>query len=256
MPSLLSIAGTGIPLLLAVGFTWANFYTICLGVGVGYVLIVALLGAVGGDSDHDLSDFDHDIDFDADADVDFDADVDAGVDFDADADVAVDHGAVVHHGGGWAHLGPFSPLIIALFLTCFGGAGVVFTTALRVEPPALSVVPSAGGAILFAAAAIWAFNRLFRRVESSSHATASDLLGRSARVTVTIPQGRGAGAIAYNVKGTRYTAVARSEDAVSIPQGADVVILRLAGRCVFVAPPEDKRARAAMKRRARADAAC
>lgn len=250
---------------LTLSAAWLNlpgFYAFCLVLGVGYVVVVASLGMVGGgDADHDIDhDVDHDFDTDFDADADLDADFDADADVDgggiADFDHDLDHDAAPtgHHGSlSGAHLGWLSPLIVAFFLTCFGGTGLLFTRV--VDLGVLSVAPAAASSLVFAAAAIWTFNRIFGKLEASSHATASDLVGRSAKVIVPIPQGRGAGKIAYSVKGSRYTMTARSEDAIAMAQGAEAVILRIVGQCCFVAPPNDKRAREAIKRRARADAA-
>lgn len=231
---------------LAFSFSLTGLYVFCLIVGMGYVLMVAILGTIGGGADH-TGDFDHGGlgDFGQDLDVEH------------DLDLSADHGetAIGHHGQAVSgtHLGPFSPLIIALFLTCFGGTGLMFTRVASLG--ALSALPASASSLVFAVAAAWVFNRLFNRIEASSHATASDLLGRTAKVIVPIPIGPGAGQIAYLIKGTRYTITARSEDAVTLPQGAEVVILRLSGNSCFVAPRDSKRAADALKFRARADEA-
>ncbi len=235
-------------------FTLSTIYVFCFVVGLGYIIVAALLGTLGGAMDHgDVGGAD------IDADVDFDADFDGGFDpGDFDYDLDIDHGevAIGHHGEmvGGAHLGPFSPLIIALFLTCFGGTGLLFTTVVDIGA-ALSVLPASGSSLVFAALAIWAFNKLFLKVEASSHARASDLIGRSAKVIIPLPEGKGAGQVAYTVKGSRYTATARSPEGRPIAAGVEVVIIRLVGSSCFVAPPDDKRAKEAVKRRARADAA-
>lgn len=228
---------------LAEGWGWLpGLYVFCFVLGLGYTILAAVLGTVGGDIGHD-------VDASGDFDVGDVGDFDYDLDIDHDIDVSADH-ADISHG---AHLGPFSPLIIAFFLTCFGGMGLLFTKV--IDLGALSALPAVGSSFVFAVLAIWAFNSLFSRLEATSQARASDLVGRKAKITISIPEGSGAGQIAYAVKGARYTMTARSEDAVAIAQGQPVVILRIVGQCCFVAPPDDERAEAAMKRRAHADAA-
>jgi len=230
----LMLAGFGVigpwPNLPLVGI-----YSFCLVVGLGYVLLAALMGSLGGGHDFGhLGDFGHDLD--------------------AGHDLGGGHGegAAGQHGGG-AHLGPFSPLVVALFLTCFGGTGLLFNNVgLR---GMMSLGPATGSAAAFAAAAAWLFNRLFRTIEATSQARACDMLGRRAMVITPIPKGPGAGAIAYVINGTRYSMTARSEDAVAMDRGAEAVILRVMGQSCFVAPPGDPRSQKAIDRREKLEAA-
>ncbi len=229
----MSVALAAMAALAAGWFSLSGLYAFCFVVGLGYTVLAAVLGSLGGDAGghdvagagHDLGDFGHDLDVSH------------------DLDLTADHGEVAfgHHGemAGGAHLGPFSPLIIALFLTCFGGTGLLFT--LTAPLGSLSLLPAVGSSFAFAALAIWAFNRLFARVEATSQARACDLIGRQATVITPIPEGPGAGTVAYVINGTRYTMVARSEDAAAMDRGAEVVILRIVGQGCFVVPVADKR---------------
>ena len=222
-------------LALPVWLTLPTVYAFCLLLGLGYTLMAALLGSIGGGHG---GDFGH------------------GLDIQHDFDLHADHGATAfgHHGqlAGGAHLGPFSPLIIALFLTCFGGTGLLCTRVMDLG--ALSVAPAAGSSLAFAAACIWMFNRLFARIEAASQALACDLIGRSAQVITPIPQGPGAGQVAYVIRGSRYTLTARTEDAIAMPAGAEAIILRVVGPSCFVVPASDARAAKAMKQRAQIEA--
>lgn len=208
---------------------WFNLpavYAFCLALGAGYTILVAVLGSFGGGFGH----FDH-----------------GGFE-----GHDLGHGGDHDTGHGGAHMGPFSPLIIASFLTCFGGTGLLFTK--MVSLGRLSLAPAGGAAVAFAGATIWIFNRLFARVEATSQAKACDLVGRVATVITPIPQGPGAGAIAYVINGTRYSLAARSEDAVAMDRGSEAVILRVTGPSCFVAPPGDERSVRAIRHREQMDA--
>ena len=182
-------------------------YVFCLVSGLAYVLITALLGEIGGGDDFDIGD-----DFDL-----------GGQDFDPNVDI---------DASGGTHLGPFSPMIIAVFLAFFGGTGFILIKAV---PPLgfLTLIPSSGSGVVVAGVSLYAFNKFFHKVEGSSEPRVSRLLGLAAEVITTIPEG-GAGEISYVARGTRFHGPSRSLKGQEIKNGTKVVIERMEGPCFIV----------------------
>lgn len=187
----------------------ANAYWICLLIGIGYTIIAFILGGVGGHGD--ISHF--------------------------------DHAGSPGHGGGHAGVdsdgvqvlfGPFSPLVIAFFLVCFGAAGIILSAAFRL-PPLVSLPVALAASVLLAWAMISVFNRLFGGLASSSEVKFASLAGTEGEVTVDIPPD-GLGEIAYVAMGSRYVAPARNEENTTIPRFSGVRITRVVGNMLYVRP--------------------
>lgn len=157
-----------------------------------------------------------------------------------------DHGGDGHVGtGGHAEAGfehsgiPglsfFSPVVLASFITAFGGFGVLFsdiqaTANVWISAP-LSIVCALG--VAFGVLSI--FNAIFQRTQSSSESRVATLVGLPASLIASIPE-NGVGEIAYVQSSTRYTAPARAEKGVAIAVGASVRITRVVGTQFFVEP--------------------
>jgi membrane protein implicated in regulation of membrane protease activity len=157
------------------------------------------------------------------------ADVGADTDFGQEAGVfeeAVDQGRV--------HFSPLSPIVIAMFLTAFGGAGLITTGALKwgawTSVP-ISVLAGFGVAAL----TFVLFYKLVQATQASSEATVAGLVGEAGEVIVAVPRD-GLGEIAYVSRGTRYTAPARSATGTTIAVNTPVVIRRIVGNTFYVAP--------------------
>jgi len=148
-------------------------------------------------------------------------------------DHGFDHG--VDHGGAEGAGGPsiFSVRIMASFLTAFGVGGVV-ARYYGLSHPAASGVGAVAGAVM--STLVYEFARILYSQQASSEIHMSGLIGRTAEVTVPIPQG-GVGQITMTFGGERTEHIARSADGRAVPRGAEVVVTALRGDSVIVAPP-------------------
>ncbi|HNQ23096.1 MAG TPA: NfeD family protein [Phycisphaerae bacterium] len=235
-------------------FGLIDVYLFAAIIGGGYVVIAFLLGQIGGggEAGHEIDAGGHDFDaaggHELDAGGDVHADVSGhGHDLGGFGHVAGghghDHGGHGHAADGHAHagqvigprvFGPLSPLIIAMFLACFGLAGWA-----TVRPPLSlgyqSLILAIGLAWAVTWMLMWIFNRVFARAERTSSPSAFELIGLEAEVITPIPAS-GAGEIAYVVRGARYNAAARSDAGCELARGTRVVIRRRAGTTFLVAP--------------------
>ena len=175
-------------------------YLICFGVGLLFTIISAFMADVFGGHD---------------------AAVDAG---------HVDVGAA---GAGAPDFSPLSPTTIASFITAFGGFGMVFSKIEALKNPWVNVPLSLLAGLLVAGGVFVIFRFVFRRMQSSSEAKVSNLVGATATITTPIPA-EGVGEIAYVSGGSRYTAPARSLNGKEIPNGRAVKIARIVGAQFYV----------------------
>jgi membrane protein implicated in regulation of membrane protease activity len=143
-------------------------------------------------------------------------------------DVAVEHGDVDQGGGPSI----FSARIMASFLTAFGVGGVV-ARYYDLSHPAASGVGVVSGVVL--AGIVYQFAKVLYSQQASSGVRMTDLVGRSAEVSVAIPEG-GVGQIALTFGGERSEHIARSADGRALFRGSEVVITGLRGDSVVVAP--------------------
>ena len=153
------------------------------------------------------------------------------------------HAGDIGHGGdvtqsvvahGEAAFSPLSPIVLAMFLASFGGAGLITSSALRMVAW-LSVSISVVAGFGMAALTFLLFYKLVQATQASSEATVAALVGETAEVITAIPRD-GLGEIAYVARGSRYNAPARSDTGAIIPAFTQVVIRRIAGNTFFVAP--------------------
>ena len=179
------------------------FYTVCLVVGLLFTLISAIAGHFFGGNEGHLGTGGH-------AEAGFDDSGVPGISF-------------------------FSPLVLACFITAFGGFGIVFSDIQATEKVWFSAPLSAAGAFCVALAVLSLFNLVFSRSQSSSESRVATLVGQSGTLITPIPQD-GVGEIAYVQGGTRYTAPARSESHSAIPLGQTVKITRVVGTQFYVEP--------------------
>ena len=145
-------------------------------------------------------------------------------------------------GGGQVIFGPFSPLVIAFFLTCFGAFGVLMQLVYHVEI-VLGLGVSLAMALVMAWVLIMLGNRLIGGMQSSSEVHVQALIGTEAEVTVAIPE-TAIGEVAYVAMGGRSVSPARSEDQTPIPRFSTVRITRVVGSIFFVRPVVDEQLRA------------
>lgn len=143
-----------------------------------------------------------------------------------------DHG--VEMAGDLDHGGPgfFSPRILGVFITAFGGTGAVASNM------GLGVLPSsvlAGFSGVVFSSLIFMFARFLYSQQASSDVKREDLIGRLAEVTVTIPGG-GIGQVRCLVGETFVDRIARGAGAETIAVNTVVTIEASVGETVVVRP--------------------
>jgi hypothetical protein len=102
------------------------------------------------------------------------------------------HEAHVEGCGGHAEAGgdssgmpgvsPFSPTVIACFVTSFGGLGIIFKQIPATSSAWLGAPLALLGAVVISFAMLWVLRQLFRHTQSSSEAKVADLVGMPAQV--------------------------------------------------------------------------
>jgi membrane protein implicated in regulation of membrane protease activity len=180
-------------------------YLICLGTGLVFILISAVAGHLfGGGHDGHVGG--------------------SGGHAEAGADASDSPG-----------ISAFSPMMIAAFVTAFGGFGIIFHQIPATRGPILSAPLAIVSAFAFSSVLLWLLRQLFRSTQSSSESRVGTLVGLDATVITAIPQ-QGVGEIAYVQAGSRYTAPARSESGGAIAGGQTVKISRIVGTQFYVVP--------------------
>lgn len=140
--------------------------------------------------------------------------------FGADADI----------GGNGADFGLFDSRVIAVFMTAFGGFGLIGAWSGLGAVPS-SLVGLLGGVIF--GGVVSAFGRFLVGQQSSSSVTDNDLIGRTAQVTVTIKPGE-LGQISARIGDERVEKLARTNGGEEIKPGSIVKISAIAGDSVIV----------------------
>jgi membrane protein implicated in regulation of membrane protease activity len=135
-----------------------------------------------------------------------------------------------HLDAGHAH--PISGTTIATFITGFGAGGTLAHYLLEWGRTGSLVLATVSGLVL-ATAAFLALDLIFSQTQAGAEFGAEAVVGRTAEVITPIPQD-GAGEVAYEVKGQRESAAARSLDGGPLPRGRLVVIEKVTGSTVYV----------------------
>ena len=132
------------------------------------------------------------------------------------------------HGGP----GFFSTRGMAVFITAFGGFGAIgIYRGYGVFPS--SLFGFGGGAVL--ATAVYVFARFLYGQQASSAIITSDLVGRTAQVSVAIPQD-GIGQVRCLLGESVVDKIARSKDGRAIASNSLVKIEEIGGDSVIVSP--------------------
>lgn len=140
---------------------------------------------------------------------------------------------------GAVHVPSLSPITIASFITAFGAFGIIATQLLRTSA-ALSLLWAAGGGLIVAILAHFAFGYFLIAPQGSSEIRQSDVIGATAEVITPIPAGH-MGEIALIAQGSRVTYSARSVTGEEIPRGQAVVVENLLSNVALVRPVETAR---------------
>jgi len=140
---------------------------------------------------------------------------------------------------GTVHVPSLSPITVASFVTAFGAFGIIATQLLGTSA-ALSLLWAAGGGLIVAILAHFAFGYFLIAPQGSSEVRQSDVIGATAEVITPIPAGH-VGEIALIAQGGRVTYSARSVTGEEIPRGQAVVVENLLSNVALVRPVETAR---------------
>jgi membrane protein implicated in regulation of membrane protease activity len=190
------------------GTDWLEFiYLVCFFLGLGFAVLSALLaGVFGGHAGPH---------------------VDMGG---AHVDLGSGHG----HAGpmdGSVHFSPLSPVSLALFVTVFGGIGLLLKRSGMATIIQLPVAAVSG--MLVGGFVSYLFYKIMQMTQGSSQPRAGEEIGIEAEVTVPIPND-GLGEVAYVLRGTRFTNPARTVDGKELPAHVVVKIVKQAGNTYLV----------------------
>ena len=150
-------------------------------------------------------------------------------------DIHVD--ASGHLDAGHAH--PISGTIVAVFITGVGAGGTLGYYLFKWGTGGTLAMATGSGLVL-AAAAFFTLDLIFSQTQAGSEFGADSMIGRSAEVTTPIPE-NGMGEVAFQVKGQRETASARTIDGTPLSRGRLVVIEKVTGSTVYVRAAEATR---------------
>ena len=83
------------------------------------------------------------------------------------------------------------------------------------------------------------FERIFSITQGSSAPGQQEVIGKDAEVITPIPE-NGLGEIAYNRRGSRFTAAARCESGAAVAKQTVVTVTQIVGHTYFVKPSGGK----------------
>lgn len=198
--------------------------------GVGYAVMVTLLGNIGGDHGGDAPGDGGDIDVGHDIAHDVGGGNEAG------------HGDA---GDGDVGLSPFSPLMIATFATLFGGLGFITLGIFgsiplmpQVVSNGVSVIISAALAVILSSYFSFFLVKLFVKTETGGMTSTSRLIGCEAEASLDMTPGK-IGEITYLHGGSRQNGMAMLvEGAQPVKKGQLVEIVSINESIMYVKPVE------------------
>jgi len=139
-------------------------------------------------------------------------------------DTSLDHD--LDHGGPSF----FSPRVMSVFVTAFGGVGAI-ATFYGLSPVPASLMGFGSGLVL--STIVLAFARFLYRQQATSEVRVSDLVGQTARVIVGIPAG-GVGQVRCRIGEELVDKIARARDGGLVPENAAVRVEEVLGEIVIV----------------------
>jgi membrane protein implicated in regulation of membrane protease activity len=143
------------------------------------------------------------------------------------------HDASLHDVHGDAHgVSIFSTRVLSVFVTAFGGFGAIGVhLGYRIEVSTLFGL--LGGAVF--GGLIYLFASFLYSQQASSDIRVSELVGRTAQVTVAIPE-NGLGQVRCSLGEGMVEKTARTQDGKPVPVNASVRIESIVGETVLVRP--------------------
>jgi membrane protein implicated in regulation of membrane protease activity len=141
------------------------------------------------------------------------------------------HDASLHDVHGDAHgMSFFSPRIVSVFITAFGGFGAIGVhLGYRIE---VSTLMGLLGGVIFGGL-IYLFASFLYSQQASSNIRVSELIGKTAQVSVAIPKD-GLGQVRCSLGESVVEKIARTEDGGAIPVNTTVRIESIVGETVLV----------------------
>lgn len=136
------------------------------------------------------------------------------------------------------HTHPVAGPVLATFVTGFGGGGILAQFVLGWSIfPGLGLATLLGGGM--ALAALLTLEFVLKQTVAGSEFSMSEAEGGEGEVIASLPAG-GTGEVAYDMRGQREVAPARSAEGTAIAKGTIVVIDKVVGNTLYV---RDKRAK-------------
>jgi membrane protein implicated in regulation of membrane protease activity len=129
-----------------------------------------------------------------------------------------------------------SPVTIASFVTAFGGFGLIAIGVFNVSTQ-WSLAWAAGGGLIVAVIAHFAFGYFLIAPQGSSEVRLRDIVGAVAEVTTPIPSSS-VGEVAFVAQGGRMTYTAKSATGAPIARGTTVMIEKVVGGVAVVRPQD------------------
>jgi len=126
---------------------------------------------------------------------------------------------------------------ITAFLAWFGGIGYLLTRHSNLYGYTALGISILGG-LTGAAIIFFAISKVLLRHEADYVPESGDMVGVLGRITNSVFE-NGTGEIVYVQGGTRHSCGARSEDAVAIPKGTEVIVTRYERGIAYVRPWEE-----------------
>jgi membrane protein implicated in regulation of membrane protease activity len=124
------------------------------------------------------------------------------------------------------------PLMVGIFLTLLGAAGLVAQVKLHF-PPWPSLLTAVGASAGLTALLILSLARVMMRSAVASEVRGTDLVGTVGEVSLAIPED-GVGTLTYIGQGRRVAMPARSADGSALSQGTRVMIVRVENHVAYV----------------------
>lgn len=181
-------------------------FQVCFFVGVGISLISLIVGNIFHITGLDGCDMDVDVD----------------IDFD------IGHGIFL----------PISPLVIVLFVTIFGGSGMILINSFGIPEIFILLI----SAVIGMSISLF-INRIvfipLKRAQNTSAPELEELIGILAKINESIGE-TGFGEINYVVNGNSYNAPAKSTDGKAIMKGTEVSVCWIEDHVFYVTSVEDK----------------
>lgn len=128
------------------------------------------------------------------------------------------------------------PMTILSAVVVFGGSGVLLSDYSGLSSLSIILV-SAGAGILFAILSFFVYVRPMKRTESSLGYSVRELVGRTAAVSIPIPE-NGHGEVAIRIGSQVVYQIAASYNGVDIPVDASVVIVEFEEGVASVIPSD------------------